>query len=174
MTTPHLTEADRAFWEIARRATGATGPVRGAFAFGDSPALRDALLALVLEGRKRATCARRAEFDGLEGGPPRPGDLWIVHDGAGRPACLIRTLSVRVAPLGAVTDEFAWTEGEGDRTRATWLADHRAYFAREGASEGHLHSDAMEAVFERFEVLYPAPGPAVAASQSRAVERSAR
>ena len=50
---------------------------------------------------------------------------------------------------------FAWDEGEGDRTRASWLAAHRAIFGRYADRSGfNLHDD-TETVFERFEVVWP-------------------
>jgi uncharacterized protein YhfF len=67
---------------------------------------------------------------------------------------VLRTTEVRVGPLSSVDDEFAWDEGEGDRTRATWLADHEAYFRRELAGLDLAFDADMPTVFERFEVVY--------------------
>ena len=39
---------------------------------------------------------------------------------------MIETTDVRVGPLGSVDEEFAWDEGEGDRTRDDWLRMHVA------------------------------------------------
>ena len=122
--------------------------------FGDSAALADELLDLVLHGPKRATAGSVAAFE-HEGAPlPAVGDLWIAADSSGRPRALLRTKEVRVGPLSSVDDAFAWDEGEGDRTRATWLADHEAYFRRELPSLGLEFDPEMATVFERFEVVY--------------------
>lgn len=123
-------------------------------AFGDSVELADELIALVLEGRKRATASALAAYD-VEGEPlPEPGTLWIAADGAGRPRALLRVTEVRVGPLTSVDDRFAWDEGEGDRTRASWLEGHRRFFDRYLPSIGLDPEPDPEVVFERFEVLY--------------------
>jgi uncharacterized protein YhfF len=54
-----------------------------------------------------------------------------------------------------VDESFAWDEGEGDRTRADWIAGHRAYFTRQAAREGFEFSDETPLVFERFVVVWP-------------------
>ncbi len=67
---------------------------------------------------------------------------------------MLRTTDVRIGPLSSVDDAFAWDEGEGDRTRDSWLADHHAYFRRELATIGIDFDPDLLTVFERFEVLY--------------------
>jgi GNAT superfamily N-acetyltransferase len=57
--------------------------------------------------------------------------------------------------LASVDAQFAWDEGEGDRTLADWLEGHRRYFARECAQLGRTMSDDAPVVLERFELLYP-------------------
>jgi uncharacterized protein YhfF len=146
-----------AFWQRGQRA-GAVPVDRLApdavERFGDSAELAEELLALVLDGPKRATAGSLAAFE-REGAPlPSVGDHWVVTDGSGRPRAVLRTTDVRVGPLSSVDDAFAWDEGEGDRTRASWLADHEAYFRRELASFGLEFDTEMATVFERFEVVY--------------------
>lgn len=146
-----------AFWQRAREALelapttprpASVGP------FGDSSELADELLGYVLDGPKRATASALAGFV-HDGEPvPAPGDLWVVTDGSGRPRALLRTTDVRIGPLSSVDDQFAWDEGEGDRTRATWLDDHTRYFARYLPSIGRTFDPEMATVFERFELLY--------------------
>jgi uncharacterized protein YhfF len=150
-------EAVSAFWDRAQ-ASGALPPGRDApdavEQFGDSAELADELLDLVLHGPKRATAGSLAAFE-REGAPlPAVGDHWVAADGEGRPRAVLRTSEVRVGPLSSVDDEFAWDEGEGDRTRATWLADHEAYFRREAVAFDLRFDPDMPTVFERFEVVY--------------------
>jgi uncharacterized protein YhfF len=54
----------------------------------------------------------------------------------------------------SVDDSFAWDEGEGDRSRRSWLDDHEAYFRRYLPTIGLEFSWDMPTVFERFDVLY--------------------
>ena len=72
-----------------------------------------------------------------------------------RPMCIWRTTEITVKPLVDVDDAFAWDEGEGERTRAWWLSAHRSYFSGQAQREGFEMRDAIETVFERFEVVWP-------------------
>ncbi|WP_024518140.1 ASCH domain-containing protein [Bradyrhizobium sp. Tv2a-2] len=96
------------------------------FAFGDSPQLADELLALVLEGKKRATCWSIAE--GLKGA--EIGKCMVACDGAGRPRAVLRTVELSQRRFNEVDEGFAFDEGEGDRSLAYWRAAHQRYFTR--------------------------------------------
>jgi uncharacterized protein YhfF len=142
-----------AFWDRCVGAGGfAADTPRPAevLAFGDHAQMADELADLVVAGTKRAT-AGAAVHHGVDEPPPKPRDLAIVVDGQGRPRAVIRTTEVRIGPLSSVDDAFAWDEGEGDRTRATWLSDHEAFFRRTLPADA-FHDDTAT-VFERFEVL---------------------
>jgi uncharacterized protein YhfF len=57
-----------------------------------------------------------------------------------------------------VDDSFAYDEGEGDRTRDSWLHDHREFFERQVAERGIATPDGLDAltcVFERFVIVWP-------------------
>lgn len=122
--------------------------------FGDSAELADELLEIVIHGPKRATASSVAGYELESEALPEPGLLTVATDGSGRARAVLRTTDVRVGPLSSVDDAFAWDEGEGDRTRATWLNDHHAYFRRYHASLGIEFDPDMPTIFERFEVLY--------------------
>jgi uncharacterized protein YhfF len=114
------------------------------------------LAALVVAGRKRATCSLARDYQAPET-LPKVGDFVVVVDGNGMPQCIWRTTEIEIKPLNAVDDQFAWDEGEGDRSREWWLAAHRRYFARQALRDGFEMHDTIEAVFERFEIVWPAP-----------------
>lgn len=155
------------FWERARfrakvsRLPEVTGPgvagslVPQAWSFGDSPILADALVALVLQGRKTATSAALVEYEAADEPVPRRGDLSIVLDGAGRPAALVRTTAVRRARFADVDDEHAAAEGEDDGTLESWRREHERYWRRVLPGLGAELSDDTELVLETFELLYP-------------------
>jgi uncharacterized protein YhfF len=98
------------------------------FPFGDGPALADELLALILAGRKTATCWSAAE--GEKG--TRAGKQWVVLDGAGRPRAVLETIALTQRRFHEVDAAFAFDEGEDDRTLAAWRAAHAQYFTRNG------------------------------------------
>jgi uncharacterized protein YhfF len=123
--------------------------------FGDSPELADELLQFVLDGPKRATAGMVAQF-AAEGEPlPRLGGHWIACDGSGAPRVVLRSVELRLGPLSSVDEQFAWDEGEYDRTLESWLDGHRRYFHRACASLGIEFSDEIELCFERFRVVWP-------------------
>nr|WP_281044488.1 ASCH domain-containing protein [Sanguibacter keddieii] len=124
-----------------------------AWSFGDNPEQADRLLELVLAGTKTATSSALSEYDDEDAPLPKAGDLSIVVDGAGHPKALIRTTEVEVVPFGEVSEELAAAEGEGDRTLASWRADHAEFFRRVLGIET-VPEDFM-VVTERFELLYP-------------------
>jgi uncharacterized protein YhfF len=123
--------------------------------FGDTPELADELIELVVHGPKRATAGALVDYH-LEGrsSPPRSGTFSIATDGSGRARAVLRTTEVRIGPLSSVDEAFAWDEGEGDRTRESWLIEHQRYFRRYLPTIGVSFDSEMATVFERFEVLF--------------------
>lgn len=115
-----------------------------AFPFGDGPELADELLDLILEGKKTATCWSAAE--GTKG--TEVGKSWVVLDGAGRPRAVLRTVELTQKRFNDMDAQFAFEEGEGDRSLAYWQGAHREYFTRNGG----FQSD-MLLYCERFELL---------------------
>ena len=98
------------------------------FAFDDGPALAHALLALVLAGRKTATCR-----DAREGAnDTAAGACMVVLDGAGVPRAVRETVALDQARFDRVDDDCAFAKGEGDSSLAQWRADHTAGFTRNG------------------------------------------
>ncbi|WP_328362784.1 ASCH domain-containing protein [Mycobacterium sp. NBC_00419] len=123
--------------------------------FGDSPQLADDLLALILRRTKRATAGLVADYETAGEPVPGVGGHCVVCDSAGRPQCVTRTVDVRTGPLDSVDAAFAWDEGEGDRTRESWLAEHERFFRGRLNSLGLPWSRDVDVVFERFEVVWP-------------------
>jgi uncharacterized protein YhfF len=117
------------------------------FAFGDSRALCDELLALVRAGRKTATCGAAGDF-GPAGEPlPVAGRRDIALDWDGVPALVIETVEVTRRRFNEVDAAFALAEGENDDLEG-WRRDHRAYFERNGG-----WSPDMELICERFRLV---------------------
>ena len=150
-----LSDEQAEFWKRFCSATGHIGLPFDVFAFGDSPEMADDLLALVLSGQKRATATRLKVYE-LEGfGPPCPGDLSLILDGHNKPACVIETTKAPHVPFEDVDAEFAYIEGEGDRSLEYWRRVHLAYYARECVAEGS-ELDARELIVcEQFKCIWP-------------------
>ena len=106
------------------------------FAFGDSPEVAKTLLALVLSGRKTATCSALSSFDGQP--IAKPGDKQVVLDERGNKACLIEITSVKIIKFCDVESDFAAKEGEGDLSLANWRKSHKAYFLRADCYEPEM------------------------------------
>jgi uncharacterized protein YhfF len=117
------------------------------FAFGDSPELADELLALVLSGRKTATCGALRDYGGDEP-VPEVGRRDVVLDGVGRRVAVIETVEAIQRRFDEVDAAFARDEGEGDLSYDYWRQAHEAYFARNGG-----FSPDMILVCERFRVV---------------------
>ena len=73
------------------------------FAFGDSPAMADELLTLVLQGKKTATCWPASQ--GLKGSAP--GARYVVLDGAGAPRVVIESTELVQRRFHEVPADFA-------------------------------------------------------------------
>ena len=149
-----------AFWE-ERRAEDATLPpqVPEAWPFGATPAHADELLALVLTGIKTGTASTVWEYEDGDEPMPQVGELSIILDGSGEPRAVIRTTALEIVPFDRVSADHAHSEGEGDRTLASWREAHERYWRRYSGSPRGFAPD-MPILCERFELLWPRPASA--------------
>jgi len=113
------------------------------FSFGDSPGLADELAALVLAGKKTATC-----WAASDGPLTEIGKRMVVLSGSGRPLAVIETVELAQRRFHEVDAAFAHDEGEGDRSLARWREAHRRYFGRLGQ-----FAEDMPLFCERFRVV---------------------
>ena len=148
-----------AFWAEFAAAAGVAAPYEvGAFA-ETRPELATELALLVRDGPKRATTGVWAEYE-AEGEPlPQPGAYWVVLDGERSPVCIVRTTRVELRRFGEVDEQFAWDEGEGDRSLAYWREAHIGYLA----SVGITIDDDTLVVLEWFELVWPWAGSTASA-----------
>lgn len=124
------------------------------WSFGNSATLANELGHLAKTGLKTATCgplwAYQAEHEPL----PQPGDLSLITDGEGAPLCIIETTEVQVKAFNEVDEQFAYDEGEGDRSLAYWRAVHWDAFSRECETIGRKPDETMPLVCERFRLVF--------------------
>ncbi len=116
------------------------------WSFGDSPQLADELLALVMAGKKTASCSSLAAYQSEPS--PGIGAYNIIEDSHGRARCVVRTIGLTLVNFDQVTPEMAAMEGEGDLSLSDWRQAHKDFFSR----AGNFAPD-MPLVFERFAVV---------------------
>jgi uncharacterized protein YhfF len=163
------TPACEAFWRSCRERLPELADVShyDVWRFGDSAALCDELLALVLEGRKTATAGLLWEYEGGSEPAPRLGGYSVVAGSRGEPACLLQTIEVRTLAYIEVPADFAYDEGEGDRSLASWRRAHWDYFTRRCEALGRTPDERMPVVCERFRLVCPLPATAHRRDESR-------
>jgi uncharacterized protein YhfF len=127
-----------------------------AFRFDDSEHVANTLGALVLSGQKRATAGLLWTNEVANKPLPKVGVLSVVTDWHGTPLCVIQTTHVEIVPFDNVSDSFAATEGEGDKTLRYWRDAHWRFFSRECQRIGREPNLHMPVVCEQFKVVYPA------------------
>jgi uncharacterized protein YhfF len=154
MDKPKSPEVE-AYWQAYRRVRGVAVQAYDVCRMGDSADMGDELLHLILRGPKRATACLLRDVESGGEVMATVGGYVVVLDGRDRPRAIWRSKMVEVKPLDQVDDAFAWDEGEGDRTRADWLAMHTRYFAKRAEAEGFAFDTSIPAVFERFILVWP-------------------
>ena len=123
--------------------------------FGNSSEMAKELAELVAAGTKSATASlvetniRQPENAPIEYG------YSVVTDFEGRPKCVIRTIEIRHRPFLEVDAEFAYDEGEEDKTLESWRQIHRDYYSKEAAQFGFVFDENATVCCERFELLFP-------------------
>ena len=138
-------------------AADAAGATYSAWQFGYGVEQGDRLLACVLDGPKRATAGALWAYEAEGELVPAPGDHSVILDGHGVARCVIRTTQVDIVPFDQVSAEFAYDEGEGNRSLEYWRDVHWTYFVRELSRLGLQATPDMPVVCERFDVVYRGP-----------------
>ena len=123
--------------------------------FGNTSEMASELVALVLEGKKRATASLFWEYEDKPEEEPVIGGYSVVTDYEGVPQCVVRTIELRVMPFNEVDEQFAFDEGEGDQSLDYWRQVHWEYFSRRSIEIHREPSNTMLVNCERFELLYP-------------------
>ncbi len=110
------------------------------------------LTALVLAGRKTATCMPLRDVESGGEAMPVVGRQDVATDWDGTPVALVETVEVTIRRFDEVDEAFALAEGE-DESLEGWRAGHRRYFERNGG-----WSPDMALVCERFRLVRQLPG----------------
>lgn len=129
--------------------------------FGDSPKMADDLLVPILQGIKTATCSSIWEWEHDQEESLTVGTLAIITDGHNQPRCVIETTSVTQTPFNEITADFAFHEGEGDRSYEYWRHEHWTFFSRTLPRIGREPTETMPLLCERFRVIYKEDAPKI-------------
>jgi uncharacterized protein YhfF len=147
-----------AYWREYLQTLPPGSPARGdaylAEGWGDSPRMADELGRLIKSGTKTATCSALWDYEAEGEELPEVGTKTVVLDGNGHALCIVETTEVEIRPYDEVDEQFAYEEGEGDRSLAYWREAHRNFFSRTLPNVGREFSPEMPLVCERFRVVY--------------------
>ena len=122
-----------------------------AWSFGDDS---DFLGELVKNGIKTATCSLRVLYDLDDDVLPSVGEYGVILDSFGEALCIIKTTKVSIEKFANVSSEFAYKEGEGDRSLEYWRKAHKAFFEEELKKYNLKFNEQMDLVLEEFMVVY--------------------
>lgn len=126
------------------------------WAFGSNPSMADSLLALVLEGKKTWTCSAKKLFDYDDEPLPKEKEYSIILDGKSQPKAVIQTITVDEIAFCDVPADFAYLEGEDDRSLAQWRYIHLNYFQEVFHTYGLTFTEKEILYCETFRVCYRA------------------
>jgi uncharacterized protein YhfF len=85
---------------------------------------------------------------------PKVGDLAIITNWEGESKAIIRTTQITLVKLKDIRPEYAYIEGEGDRSLEYWKQVHLEYYSREMKEYGESPDEEMEIVCEYFETVF--------------------
>ena len=144
-------------WEdfLTQNPQNKLGEVPVSFYFCDNEKDANECAELVVNGIKRANATSLWWFKKINKPLPRAGDQQIVTDWNGNAKAIIETLKIEQVPFNKITEEFAATEGEGDKSLKYWKKVHKAYYEREMISYPEKFSEEMIIVCEYFKTIYP-------------------
>ena len=132
-----------------------TRKIPTSFYFCDNKIDANKCAELVLNNIKRATATSLWWFKKHNKSIPNVGDQYIVTDWNGNAKAIIENFMVITVPFNKISDEFAQTEGEGDKSLAYWRKVHEAYYKREMAPFNEKFDRDMAIVCEYFNKIYP-------------------
>lgn len=126
------------------------------FYFCDNQKDADECADLVVKGVKQATATSLWWFEKNNEKLPVVDNQYVVTRWNGEAVAIIQTTKVEKVPYSEITEEFARTEGEGDKSLSYWRKVHKAYYSREMAPFNEEFDENMIIICEYFKKIYPA------------------
>lgn len=125
-----------------------------AWHFCDNEQDANELAELVVNETKKATASLYLSYEHDGDKIPEVGDLSVIINWDGVAQCIIQTTNIDIVPYKNVSEEFAATEGEGDKSLEYWKRAHWNYFGREMKALALEPTEDMLVICEKFEVVY--------------------
>lgn len=122
--------------------------------FGDTPEMARELAELVISDQKIATASLVKVNELKPELAPIPDGLSVVTNFEGNPLCVIQTTEIHHLPFNKVDAQFAFNEGEGDRSLDYWRKVHRDYFTKEARELDIEFNEESLICCERFKLLF--------------------
>jgi uncharacterized protein YhfF len=151
------TDAVQKFWEEFCKSNPEINPAEPfqVWFFSNSRESARELAELVISEKKKATASLVSINEMKPEIAPIPDGYSVVTDFDGNPLCVIQTTEIRHLPFDEVDAQFAFDEGEGDRTLEDWRDGHWRYFTREAAESAVEFDEKSLICCERFNLLFP-------------------
>ncbi len=122
--------------------------------FCDNQKDADECAELVVNKIKCATSTSVWWFNKNQEPFPKVGDLAIVTNWNRQPKAIIRTTKVEIVKFKDITAEYAYIEGEGDKSLEYWKKVHLDYYTNEMKAFGEYPTNDLEIVCECFERIW--------------------
>ncbi|EKU48142.1 ASCH domain-containing protein [Staphylococcus massiliensis] len=114
----------------------------------------DHLVQLVKDGTKTATTSALTMYRLDDEPMPETGDVSIILESNDEPVCIIENIAVYQKPFKEIDEDFAFKEGEGDRSLSYWRQAHIAFFEPYYADYDISFNEDEIMVCEEFKCIY--------------------
>lgn len=112
------------------------------------------LASLVIQGEKRGTASLLWIYEAKNEPLPEVGQLSVITNWDGIPQCIVEVIGIEIKPFSEVPAEFAYEEGEGDKSLDYWRRVHWEFFSMECEEIGKTPAEEMPVVLEKFKVIW--------------------
>jgi len=112
------------------------------------------LASLVVQGEKQATASLLWSYEADSEPLPEVGQLSVITNWKGEPQCIVEVTEVEIKPYNEVSAEFAFIEGEGDKSLEYWRKVHWEFFSKECEEIGKQPTKEMLVILEQFTVVW--------------------
>ena len=128
--------------------------ITGSYYFCDTQKDADECADLVIKGIKQATSTSVWWLKKNNAAMPKVGDLNIVTDWNGHPKAIVEVTKVEQIKFKDITPEYAFIEGEGDKSLSYWKKVHWEYYSREMSPYNVTPDENMIIICEYFRTIH--------------------